>query len=244
MGMENEKFRQDRTPLFLKVAEVLRQRIMREVWKTGELLPTVNELMEEFRVARVTVREAIKILESEGLVDPKRGRGTTVLPHKAPTRPLSVVTKLSELVDLYRGDIPDLESLDDMLTELPDGVEIGNSAGQYHMIRRIHSRDGQRYCIITLFLAKDIFDKHEAQLRTHLALPVLFDDPDIDISIARQRLLISKCDMESAMHLNLSVGEPIAEVRRVLCDAEETILYMADVIYRGDYIQLNIDLLA
>jgi GntR family transcriptional regulator len=46
------------------------------------------------------------------------------------------------------------------------------------------------------------------------------------------------------MHLNLSVGEPIAEVRRVLCDAEETILYMADVIYRGDYIQLNMDLLA
>jgi GntR family transcriptional regulator len=244
MGMENEKFRQDRTPLFLKVAEVLRQRIMREVWKTGELLPTVNELMEEFRVARVTVREAIKILESEGLVDPKRGRGTTVLPHKAPTRPLSVVTKLSELVDLYRGDVPDLESLDDMLTELPDGVEVGNSAGQYHMIRHIHSRDGRRYCIITLYLAKDIFDEHEAQLRTHLALPVLFDDPGIDISIAHQRLLISKCDMESATHLNLSVGEPIAEVRRVLCDADETILYMADVIYRGDYIQLNIDLLA
>ncbi|MDA0355248.1 MAG: GntR family transcriptional regulator [Proteobacteria bacterium] len=242
--MMNEKFREDRTPLFLKVAEVLRQRIMREVWKTGEFLPTVNKLMEEFQVARVTVREAIKILASEGLVDPKRGRGTTILPHKGTVRPLSVVTKLSELVDLYRGDVPDLVSLDDMLADLPDGVTSGISAGQYHMIRRIHSRDGQRYCIITLYLAKAIFDKHEAQLRTHLALPILFDDPKIDISIARQRLLISKCDLESAMHLNLSVGEPVAEVRRVLCDANSTILYLADVIYRGDYIQLDMDLLA
>jgi GntR family transcriptional regulator len=244
MAMKTVKFRQDRTPLFLKVAEVLRQKIIREVYKAGELLPTVNDLMKEFQVARVTVREAIKILESEGLVDPKRGRGTTVLPHKAPARALSVVTKFSELVDLYRGDVPDLVSLDDALTVLPDGVTTGNSAGQYHMIRRIHSRDGQRYCIITLYLAKAIFDKHEEQLRTHLALPVLFDDPDIDISIARQRLLISKCDMESAMHLDLSVGEPVAEVRRILCDADNTILYVADVIYRGDYIQLDMDLLA
>lgn len=100
------------------------------------------------------------------------------------------------------------------------------------------------YCVITLYLAKAIFDKHEQEFRTCLALPVLFDDPDIDISIARQRLLVSKCDMETAMHLDIPLGEPVAEVRRILCDANETILYVADVIYRGDYIQLDMNLLA
>ncbi|MGQ7845650.1 GntR family transcriptional regulator [Granulosicoccus sp. 3-233] len=242
--MSNSKFRKDRTPLYLKVAEVLRQRILRKVWQAGEFLPTVNELVEEFQVARVTVREAIKILESEGLVDPRRGRGTVVLAHKSPTRPLHVVTSLSELVDVYRGDVPDLVSLEDRVTELPEGVSTGTSAGEYHMLKRMHSRDGQRYCVITLYLAKAIFDKHETEFRTCLALPVLFDDPDIDISIARQRLLVSKCDMETAMHLDIPLGEPVAEVRRILCDANETILYVADVIYRGDYIQLDMNLLA
>ena len=184
--MKSEKFRRDGTPLYVKVAEVMRQRILRGIWKTGELLPTIDALMAEFQVARITVREAVKILESEGLVEPRRGRGTRVLPHLPPRRPLSVVTSLSELVDLYRGDVPDLVSLDDAETDLPDGVTIGQSAGRYHMLRRIHSRDGERYCVITLYLAKDIFDKHETALRARLALPVLFDDPDLHVRIARQ----------------------------------------------------------
>lgn len=242
--MKSEKFRRDGTPLYLKVAEVMRQRILRDVWKTGEFLPTIDALMAEFQVARITVRQAVKILESEGLVEPRRGRGTTVLPHQSPRRPLSVVTSLSELVDLYRGDVPDLVSLDDAETDLPDGVTIGKPADKYHKLRRIHSRDGQSYCVITLYLAKYIFDRHEAALRSRLALPVLFDDPDLHVRIARQSLIVSKCDMETATLLDLAVGEPMAEVRRVMCDENETIIYLADVIYRGDYIRLDMDLLA
>lgn len=241
--MKSQKFRQDGTPLYLKVAEVMRQRILRDIWRTGEILPTITELMVEFEVARVTVREAVKILESEGLLEPKRGRGTTVLPHKTPQRSLSVVTKLSELVALYRGDVPDLVSLDDFESDLPDDVSTGQSAGKYHVLRRIHSRDGQRYCVIRLYLAKNIFDKHEAAFRTRLVLPILVDDPDLIVTTARQNLVVSKCDMETAMLLDLPVGEPMAEVRRILCDEDDTIIYLADVIYRGDYIKLDMDLL-
>lgn len=242
-NMKIPKFRRDGTPLYLKVAEVMRQRILRDVWKTGDILPTITELMEEFQVARVTVREATKILESEGLLEPKRGRGTTVLPHRSPQRSLSMVTKLEELVRLYRGDVPDLVSLDDFETELPKDVTIGRPAKRYHLLRRIHSRDGQRYCVIRLYLAKNIFDKHEAAFRTRLALPVLFDDPNLKVMTARQNLVVSKCDMETAMLLDLPVGEPMAEVRRILCDENETVIYLADVIYRGDYVKLEMDFL-
>lgn len=242
--MKDQKFRRVGTPLYLKVAEVMRQRILRGIWKTGELLPTIDTLMQEFEVARITVREAVKILESEGLVNPRRGRGTMVLQHQAPTRPLSVVTSLAELVDLYRGDVPDLVSLDDSETDLPDGITFGKAAPKYHMLRRIHSREGQRYCVITLYITKDVFDRHEAKLRSHLALPVLFDDAEIHIETARQSLIVSKCDLETAALLDLQVGEPMAEVRRILCDADGMILYLADVIYRGDYVRLDMDLLA
>lgn len=242
--MVHQGFRRDGAPLYLKVAEVLRQRIMRGIWKPGELLPTLDVLMAEFKVARVTVREAVKILESEGLLEPRRGRGTIVLPHEPPSRPLSVVTSLSQLVDLYRGDVPDLVSLNDCETELPEGVTFGVPASKYHMLRRIHSREGERYCVITLYLAKYIFDRQEERFRTQLALPVLFDDPNVQIATARQSLIVSKCDIETASLLDLDVGEPMAEVRRVMCDPEGTIIYLADVIYRGDYIHLDMDLLS
>lgn len=242
--MNQQRFRRDGTPLYISVAEVLRQRILRGVWKPGQFLPTIEVLMEEFKVARVTVRDAVKILESEGLLNPRRGRGTMVLPHQPPTRPLSVVTSLSQLVELYRGDVPDLVSLNDYETDLPEGVSFGKAASKYHMLRRIHSRDGQRYCVITLYIAKHIFDRHEAALRSNLALPVLFDDPELHIEAARQSLIVTKCDMETAELLDVSVGEPMAEVRRVMCEQDGTIFYLADVIYRGDYIRLDMDLMA
>ncbi len=241
--MKKPKLRRDGTPLYLQVTDVMRQRILRGQWVTGEFLPTIDELMQEFEVARITVRDAVKILESEGLVQPRRGRGTMVLPHQPPTRPLNVVTSLAELVDLYRGDVPDLVSLDDTEADLPDGVTFGKAAPKYHKLRRIHSRDGQRYCVITLYISKAVFDRHEALLRTELALPVLFDDTDLRIEKARQSLIVSKCDLETAGLLDLKVGEPMAEVRRIMCDESGEIFYLADVIYRGDFIRLDVDLL-
>jgi GntR family transcriptional regulator len=127
---------------------------------------------------------------------------------------------------------------------LPEGLSFGKAAPKYHMLRRIHSRDGQRYCVITLYIAKSIFDRHEAALRSKLALPVLFDDPELHIESARQSLIVTKCDMETAELLDVSVGEPMAEVRRVMCEQDGTIFYLADVMYRGDYIRLDMDLLA
>ena len=42
----------------------------------------------------------------------------------------------------------------------------------------------------------------------------------------------------------LTVGDPVAEVRRILCDPDDKIVYLADVTYRGDFIKLEMDLLA
>lgn len=49
----------------------------------GELLPTEDELADQFRVSRIVIREAMKMLEDRGLVEVRAGRGTTVVPAKS-----------------------------------------------------------------------------------------------------------------------------------------------------------------
>jgi GntR family transcriptional regulator len=44
--------------------------------------------------------------------------------------------------------------------------------------------------------------------------------------------------------LSLTVGDPVVEVRRVICDGNGTVLYLADVTYRSDFVRLEMDLLA
>lgn len=61
------------------VADQLKSLILSKKVKVGEKLPTENSLCESFGVSRTVIREAITHLKSLGLVETRRGVGTTVL---------------------------------------------------------------------------------------------------------------------------------------------------------------------
>jgi len=72
-------------PRYVQLADILRERITRGQLVAGARLPTLDELVKEFDVARVTVRQAVDVLARDGLVSPQRGRGTFVTQRKAGT---------------------------------------------------------------------------------------------------------------------------------------------------------------
>lgn len=55
------------------VAEELRQRITSGSMRDGDLLPKLEELLDEFKVSKPSLREALRILETEGLITVRRG---------------------------------------------------------------------------------------------------------------------------------------------------------------------------
>lgn len=59
-----------------QIADKLREVIIQEGMKTGSKLPAEGELMVRFGVSRSTVREAVKILQTERIVDIRQGQGT------------------------------------------------------------------------------------------------------------------------------------------------------------------------
>jgi GntR family transcriptional repressor for pyruvate dehydrogenase complex len=56
----------------------IREQLAERRWNPGDRLPSERELAERFRVSRASVREAIRALESMGLVAIKTGEGTYV----------------------------------------------------------------------------------------------------------------------------------------------------------------------
>ncbi len=57
------------------VAEQLRRQITLGLIQVGEKLPPERDLLQSFGVSRFTVQQALNLLESEGLVAARRGRG-------------------------------------------------------------------------------------------------------------------------------------------------------------------------
>lgn len=68
------------TPPFRRIAETLRRDILADRLQPGERLPSENELAGQHETTRTTVRKAIALLRSEGLVVSEQGRGAFVRP--------------------------------------------------------------------------------------------------------------------------------------------------------------------
>ena len=72
------------------IADSLRSKIESGELKPGDRFPTERELVQEYKVARMTVRHALDIVQIEGLIDRKRGRtGGTFVRATPPTLSLT-----------------------------------------------------------------------------------------------------------------------------------------------------------
>ena len=65
-------------PIYSQVASFLRQRIRNGELAAGVKLPKELDLARQLGVSRVPVRHALAILEREGLIRRRHGRGTFV----------------------------------------------------------------------------------------------------------------------------------------------------------------------
>ncbi len=65
-------------PMWQQVADHVRQQILGGTYQAGQPLPSEEALSAEFGVSRPTIREGIKTLVAEGLVEVSRPRGTVV----------------------------------------------------------------------------------------------------------------------------------------------------------------------
>ena len=229
-------------PLYVQLADLFRQRIVKGMWREGETLPSLEKLVAEFGVARVTVRQAIERLTRDGLVSPQRGRGTFVTGAPQADRWLKVETTLENLAEVYRDTQPTILVIDESARMPRLSESDGVAVERYVYMRRVHSHEGRPYCVIDIYLDAAIFARRPTRFRREPVIPLLLALPSVEIVTARQTLTISTADLEVARHLGISVNAPVAEVRRVFTGPQRRVIYLGEITYRGDYVQLEMDL--
>ena len=101
-------------PAYRRVSSVIEQRILKRTLREGDALPTETELARQFAVNRSTVREALRRLESAGLVGRVNGGKRLVV-----TRPGAVDTASRVSRALALDDVTVLELWEAMLTIAP-----------------------------------------------------------------------------------------------------------------------------
>ena len=243
MSKLKSTYARSRVPLYIQVASALRRRIETGQWRQGEQISTLEELEQEFEVARVTVRQATEILQSEGLVQRQQGRGTFVTDKPQDKHWLELETSWESLIAPIRSNVPKIIKVANPPAWPRLAPDEGTLAERYFFLRSVQFKGDAPYSVVNVHLERGIYERAPEAFLTRAALPVLATLDGVDIEHAHQTLIIGTADTVTAGLLDVPLGTPTAECHCVVTDREGVAIYVAEIVYRNDCVKLYINLL-
>lgn len=234
--------RRRNVPLYTQLASSLRAEIEAGRWPVGTRLPAIEDLAGTFSVALQTMRQAVSVLEEEGLVLRKQGLGTFVQKGPRDQRWLTLPTDWRSLVGMVDHLEARLLLVDssDRVPRIRPGE--GEAAPAYKYLKRVHYRNDQPFCVIEIYLSAEIYMLAPERFRNEIIVPILDRMDEVDIGTVRQSVSVDVADSDTARLLDIPIAGPIARVRRYIADKNGTVIYAADVLYRGDVVYLDMNL--
>lgn len=114
-------------PVYRQVANTIRKYLVDGALEPGDRLPTVRQLAADLAVNLNTIAKAYRVLEEEGWVSLKRGRGAVVRERSAPQPPPTALNSWRQQLDalLAKAQSSGLNpgTLALQLREMADGLE-------------------------------------------------------------------------------------------------------------------------
>lgn len=225
--------------LYERIATLMRNEIGAGRWVPGERLPSLDSLARHYGVALATVRQAIALLEAEGMVRRRQGRGTFVSEELPEKRWLKLESNWSSLLKMWGRSKPQLLKVQDEVASPILHADDGTPAPSYHFMRRVHRADGVPYAVVNIYVDQRLYRRAPEQFDSEMVVVVLERFEDVQVASVRQCLTIGSADLQVASLLNIPVNAPVGEVRRVLQDANGTVIYVGEAVYRGDLVRLE-----
>ena len=236
-------FGRSRAPIYVQVASVMRQRIENNEWAVGDKISTLEELEQEFGVARVTIRQGIEMLRKEGLLESQQGRGTFVSGKPKQDRFLNLATDFESMVSqLHDNAVRRVQAnLDSAPPEIRQGE--GKPAEAYVFIRSVQYNKGVPFSVVSVYVDRDIYERSPEDFQHSAAISLISEMEDVTITHAHQTLTIGVAGPEIAELMKIGLGEPTADCRLILLDQNDRAIYVAEINYHKSCFEVRMDLL-
>jgi GntR family transcriptional regulator len=222
--------------LYRRVAMLLRSEIGRGDLAAGSRLPSIAALAARYGVAPATVRQALRLLNEEGLTRSRQGSGTFVAEGAAAGRPeLSLDLGWPALAQPIRGNTAEVLDEDEGAPSIDPVRDGGHLAASYWRMRRVHrGADGRAYALVEMHIDRRWFDRAPQDFRTGMALPLLERLGGPDLPEMRQSFRLVAAGAATAAALGIPLGSPVGQIFRTLFDRDRFVAYWSRGEFRGD----------
>lgn len=231
-------------PKYHQIYLVLREQLQEGRFAQG--LPGELALMQQFGVARVTVRRALQELAGEGLIARERGRGTRPVTtpdtrngDERAARPHNRTTHLTGLLEnLISTSLNTTVRVLEVSTvgatgEVAEALQLAPGDPVQKAVRVRSTREGP-LSHITTWVPGDLarnFGKRELMKKPIL---VLLEESGVRVGGAQQTISARLADAQVAQHLGIAVGSALLAVRRLIHDEQGRPVQWLHGLYRPD----------
>lgn len=235
----------DRTspvPLYYQLKQILLEKIRKGDWHAGELIPSENQLQDDYDVSRTTVRQTLSELVTEGFLVRQRGRGTFIADPQItydPTKQVELNEYMREQGVTLRWQLMDMSWVD-ADESIASTLHCAEDA-QVMRIRRLRLADnriiGYHIAYLTASIAPYV---DQNLLETGQSLDYLIAHPGLREPRIQRTLEATIADRLDIDWLDAAPNTPILQVKRVAYGSDNKPIEYLIGRFRGDRFKYQI----
>jgi GntR family transcriptional regulator len=231
-------------PLYYQLASLLRESILTGRYAPSQRIPTEADLVHEYELSRITVRQALRSLEEEGLIRREPGRGTFVTGRQPFAGKLALDGTIEDLISMGLATSVRLLDITEVTATAEDAsmldIELGSALTR---VRRIRYFQQEPYSFIINNLSSDIGQKlSRSYLKRGSMLKFLEEELGIPLRDAEQSVRATLTDAELARRLRSKIGAPLLFVDRLIRTDNERPVMRTCTYYRSDIYSFTVHL--
>jgi len=239
-------------PKYHQIYLVLRQQLRDGRFEAG--LPGELALMEQFGVARVTVRRALMQLADEGLILREPGRGTRPVVARGHEAQMQASTLASGKQARLTGLLENLVAMG-MRTKVkvlsvermraPSDVAEALRLQRNDLVQkaeRVRSTADGPLSHITTWVPDSMSSSFGKRELAQKPILVLLEESGVKVGRAEQTISARLADVSMARHLDVAVGSALLAVRRLIYDEDERPVQWLHGLYRPDRYEYQMQL--
>jgi GntR family transcriptional regulator len=237
--------RESPLPFYYQLKQIILSDIRGRGLAPGDQLHGDHELSARYAVSRTVVRQALTELETEGVIERIKGRGTYVAPRKTSERLVQSLTGLYEDVEARGSHLRstvrrhDVAAADEHVAQQLD-LEIG---APVIVLERLRFVDDEPWVLVVSHLPLQIAPGLVDEDLTHQSLYALLEQKyGVVLRHGVRSVEASVANFELARDLGIGEGDAVLLLRSTVYGNDERPVEMFVAYHRGDRSRFEVDL--
>ena len=223
--------KKSRIPIYYQLVDIISEEISRGVYKENDQLITEREYCEKYNVSRATVRQAIGILERDGIIYKIQGKGTFIAPTKI-EQPLEQFYSFGDIISKSglkpSSEILSFESID-ATNNIKKIMKLEDNEQVYKLVR-LRLANNEPILFETTFLPKNRFPNLRKEAIEEYGLySTLKSDYNTILDYATETFSATSLDETVANYLSEEKGSSSIKFERLTFEKDKIIEFTTSI---------------